>query len=398
MNIEEKREALRLSFDDYIMAGYSEAPSGHGHLLGEGYNFPSDPLRNINLPSSEKGLFKENHDIYFWCFGNDGAIVRETTTHFNNFGLVSRKDCSAFREGGEFRIAVLGDESPGATTSNFSWPDSLENFLNDTAGNNAAYRVLNFGHLDTGVSEWRTIWEERAKSFDVDLVIVNLSDHIFNRIGKIYSHVSHWAPVPGFRYVTYSLPGDQQAVSWIRCAGDAQTLRDPDCYTSKLLTFWLDPVVARDKALIATLRNMIITDYVEGADLEGCDDFLNPRDHAYPEIPQYSENERLDWVSRHFTWFAKNFSDVLFLMNPGRPHFQDYSLIDHSKFRNLELLAAMNPEIEVIDMRRSYKLWGNSDISGLYSPYMPEKWSNHGHRLYGEAVGEVVLEHLDGMK
>lgn len=191
VTIEEKRAALRRSFDDYIMAGYSESPTGSDHLLGEGYDYLSDPLRSIDVPSSQKGLFKENRDIYFWCFDTHGTVISENVFHQNNFGLVSRRDCTAVREADEFRIAVLGDEMTAATTSNLSWPDSLEDFLNGAGGTTGKFRVLNFGHLDTGTSEWREIWEKRASNFDIDLVIVNLADHTFNRIGDIYTHVSH---------------------------------------------------------------------------------------------------------------------------------------------------------------------------------------------------------------
>ncbi|MGH6661120.1 MAG: hypothetical protein ACREB6_06250 [Rhodospirillales bacterium] len=396
MDVEKAREALRRSFDGYNMAGYSEAPSGRGHLLGDGFYYGANVLRNIDQPSSQTGLFKENRDVYFWWFGRDGAVVHENKTHFNNVGLVSRNDHSPTRSADEFRIAVLGDEMTGATTADVSWPDFLEEFLNAAPAANRKYRVFNFGHLDTGVHEWRRIWDERARKFDVDLVIVNLADHTFNRIGEVYTHISHWDSLPGFKYVFYELPGQRKAVTWIRCIGNASTLRDPDCYTSKLLTFWLEPDMARDKRAMARLRDMVIADYVDGADFGKCRDALNPRDHAHPDIPQYTEAERIASVCEHLARIADSAPDALFLMNPWLPHFQDYSLIDHNRFRNLELLSAMNGGIKIVDMRRSYRLWGRGDVSALYSPYAAEKWTDLGHRIYGQAVGDLVLEHLSG--
>ncbi len=394
MDTDEKREALRRSFKNYSMAGYSAVPSGSGHLLGDGFYYRTNVLRGIDFPSSQIGLFGENQDTQFWWFDSSGKIVHENTTHCNNVGLVSSRDYSAARGPDEFRIAVLGDEMTAATTANASWPDSTEHFLNQNSTNNRTYRVFNFGHLDAGLVEYRRIWQERARHFDIDMLIVNLADHTFHRIGEIYTCISHWDRVPGFRYVFYTLPDGQQAVTWIRCAEGATSLRDPNCYINKLLTFWIDPEVARNQHLMAQLRDMVITDYIDGADIEGSADYLNPREHAHPTIPTYSDQERMEYVCEHLTWFSQCSPHVLFLMNPWWSHFENYSLLDHRRYESLSRLSEMNDHLSVVDMRRDHRLWGGSDTATLYCPYATEKWSDEGHRLYGQAVGDVVLDHL----
>ena len=389
-----KKKELRESFQNFNMAGYSEAVSGIGHVLGDGFYFHTDVQRGMQSHSSERGLFKENKDIYFWWFSPDGTILHENRTHLNNIGLISNTDSvEGEKRSGEFRIAVLGDEMTGATTSNISWPDVLENHLNKGDENARVFRVYNFGHLDSGIHEWREIWEKRVEKFDIDLLLVNLTDHAVGRVGDVYADVSHWDGVPGFRYVSYVLPDGQEAVTWIRGLPGVSSLRSPDCYTSKLLTFWLPTGVARDKSAMAWLREKVIDDYVEGADFERCIDPMNPRDHAYPDIPVYSDEECKIQAGKHLKWFKENVPDVLFLMNPWYPHFTDYH-----DFKSLEIFSDIDQSIEVIDMRSRYQLWGiHDDISIVYSKFAREKWSDEGHKLYGAAVGDVVLNHLNGV-
>lgn len=376
------------------MAGYSEAISGEGHVLGEGFYRNSDVLRSIHGRSSEIGLFKENTDIYFWWFNPDGTIIHENQTHLNNIGLISAADFVIKEKGPhEYRVAVLGDEMTASTTSNISWPDVLEDHLNRKDEKAREFHVFNFGHLDTGIHEWREIWEKRAQKFDIDLLIVNLTENSLVRVGNIYADVSHWDGIPGFQYVAYTLPDGQEAVTWIRCIPPASSLQSPDCYISKLLTFWIPPNVARDKDAMTWLRNKIIDEYVEGADLEKNDDSLNPRNHARPDIPVHSDEECKLWAERHLTWFKQNVPNVLFLMNPWYPHF-----IDYHNFKGLDVFSSIDTSIEVLDMRSRYQLWGvHDDISILYSRFAREKWSDDGHKLYGAAVGDVVLNHLNGV-
>ena len=390
----EKKKQLKKSFDDFNMAGYSEAVSGEGHLLGNGFYFQSDIQRGIQSRSSKIGLFKENKDIYFWWFAPDGTILHENRTHLNNIGLVSASDyADGKKKPNEFRIAVLGDEMTGSTTSNIVWPDLLEDHLNKHDKKGREFRVYNFGHLDTGIHEWRAIWQKRAQLFDIDLLLVNLTEHSLGRIGDRYSDVSHWDGIPGFQYVSHTLPDGQQAVTWVRCLPGASSLKSPDCYTSKLLTFWIPKDVARDKNTMLWLREKIIDEYVQGADIEKCDDYLHPRNHARPEIPAYSDEECEQYAVTNIRWFKENVPNVLFLMNPWYPHFVDYH-----NFKGLEVFSKVDQSIEIIDMRHKHQLWAIHDnIAVPYSQFALEKWSDEGHRLYGAAVGDVVLTRLNGV-
>ena len=391
ISIKEKKQKLRESFNKYNIAGYSEAPAGKGHIFHNMFYQNSDLVRGIKRQSSEKGLFKENFDLKFWWFSPTGEIIHENAVHLNNLGLISKRDSTVKNTNkGYYRIAVLGDEMTGATTSNVSWPDSLNEFLNENRPDQRYFEVLNFGHLDTGIHEWKKIWQERVRFFDIDLLIVNIADHTLRRVGEIFSDISHWDKLSGFRYVTYNLPSGLKAATWIYSPEGADELKHPSSYTSKLLTFWLPEELAKDKRQVALLRDLVIDDYVEGADFENCTDYLNPREVSHPKLPEYKTEEIFDWVSSHLNWFQKNVPNVMFLMNPWLPHF-----IDYNNFPNMDFLETLKPNVRVHDMRRSYKLWGvHDDISLLYSPHANEKWSDEGHRLYGEAVGLKVLEHL----
>lgn len=387
----EKKEALRQSFDSYNVAGYSASPCGANHLLGEGYYHASDVLRGIEGKSSERGLFKENEDLYFWWFDNNGQKIHENICHLNNIGLVSKYDNTLKRKTtNEYRIAVLGCEMTGATTSNNVWPDTLNDFLNSHPLLDGQCQVLNFGHLDTGIHEWKTIWEERASHFDIDLLILNIPVHTFYRKGNVFADVSHWDGLPGFRYVNYQAENGVSATSWIVAPNKKATLSHPDSYTEKLITFWMPREIADNPDYIRQLRKRVINEYVEGANFNKAASSLDPRVGNYPTIPSYSEAERVQWVRDHVTWFAQNVKNVMVTLNPWKPHF-----IDYGNYLSPDALNNLDPRLEIIDMRKSWKLWGiHDDISALYSDFAAEKWSDEGHRLYGEAVGLEVLYRL----
>lgn len=386
-----QKEKIKKLFDNYNMAGYSSSPCGENHILGEGFYHHSDLLRSINFPSSDLGLFKENKNIYFWWFDKNGYILHENKCHLNNLGLVSNYKQSIDRKDkNEYRIAVLGCEMTGATTSNKSWPDYLQKFLNKSSTNSKTFQVFNFGHLDTGIHEWKTIWKKRASKFDIDLLIVNIAPHTLIRKGNIYSDVSHWDLLPGFKYCSYKISDGSSAVTWFYNKKLKNTLRDFRSYTSKLITLWTDPDVAHKPSSVKEFRNLIIDDYVNGMKIGFFDDDIDPREKNYPNIPQYSNEELLIWIKKHIEWFSNNVPNVIFTLNPWLPHFTDFM---NYPFENLlDILAS---DLRIYDMRKSWKLWGvEEDISVLYSNQGAEKWSDRGHNLYGEAVGIQLLNNL----
>lgn len=390
-SLNDRKKALRQSFDDYNLAGYSASPCGARHVLGEGYYHASNVLRGVEGKSSDRGLFRENDDLFFWWFDKDGRIIHENKCHLNNLGLISRHDNTLSRAvANEYRIAVLGCEMTGATTSNIVWPDSLHDFLNAHTAMNRPCQVLNFGHLDTGIHEWKAIWEKRTSLADVDLLIINIPVHALYRIGKIYADASHWDSVPGFRYVKYQIDSGSSAVSWIVNQKPRATLRHPDSYTEKLITFWMSQEVASTPKAVRELRKRVIDDYVEGADFDRAASPLEPRAKNFPNIPSYDQAESIQWVRDHITWFAQNVENVIFTLNPWKPHFTDYG-----NYESASAFSDLDTNIEIIDMRKSWKLWGvHDDISVLYSGFAEEKWSDEGHRLYGEAVGLEVMYRL----
>lgn len=388
--IDSKKKLLRLSFDDFKMSGYSASPVGANHLLGQGFYHGADVIRNINKKSSNIGLFKENEDIYFWWFDKSGSILHENKCHLNNIGLVSQYDNSLKKNSNqEYRIAVAGCEMTGATTSNCVWPDSLSDFLNRNKPFKKKIQVFNFGHLDTGIHEWKKIWLQRIKKINADLLIVNIPIHTFYRKGNIFNDASHWDQLPGFRYVNYFLENGENITSWIISKRKNETLKDPKSYTEKLLSFWLDPKLARNSKKIKTFREIIIDEYIQGSKFKNSSS-LDPKKDNYPIIPKYKLSEMVRWVQEHVIWFNDNVKNVFFTLNPWMPHFVNYN-----DYLSKDVLLNFCSNINVIDMRKSWKLWGvHDDIQTLYSKYANEKWSDEGHLLYGEAIGIEVMNYL----
>lgn len=384
------REELIRQFDNVMMLGFSEVPVGDEHVLGPDFHFQTNVLRGIKQCSSKTGLFRENIETTFWIFDGQGKTVHESKTRCNNMGLVSNRNYH--RKDDEYRIVVLGDETAAPSSSNLYWPDFLEDALNGNdavKGSFGTFRVFNFGHPSTGVSDWADIWTKRCEALDPDLTIVYLPAHVSNRVGPIYPHASHWGKLPGFRYVCYKNPKGREAWTWIRSSGFGTSLREPDSFGSAILCFWMDPKIAKDPEMVLSIRNQFIEDYVAGADEESPEDPFHRRRAAAPVLPTFSDKEKAVWVYQHLDAIRSKSRNTMVVMCPVRA-----DLADKGDVEWVQRLTRADPSLEIQDFRPYLGPLGPTEAKAWFLDQLPEQLTDRGHEVFGGAIARLVAEHL----
>ena len=101
-------------------------------------------------------------------------------THFvaspttNNLGFFSNRNY--YPNENNFNIVVIGGEQTASSTVTVSWPDYLEDFIN-----NKKVRVYNIGWPDAGPVEYIKYWKENFKILKPDLVLINFTYTDFYR-------------------------------------------------------------------------------------------------------------------------------------------------------------------------------------------------------------------------
>ncbi|HEY3198812.1 MAG TPA: hypothetical protein VGJ57_12450 [Nitrospirales bacterium] len=366
---------------------------------------------------------KPNQDVTFWWFDGAGNILHEATFHLNNVGLISRHDYSLDRNAGEFRIVVLGDEMTAATTSAVQWPDLLEDELNSDPAVRAqlpAFRVLNFGHPDATVAQMATFWENKARRFQPDMVLVNMVYHSFDRLAERFcesakvsspadSVQTHQAD--GYRVVEYATPKGSEAWMIIYCRDGARQLRDADCDAGRPFALWMEPSLVHARDELAAVQRQIVDDYVDGVlwrdwrpvgllSLLGLPvKPLEGRIHRAPKdepdgvgVQQKTADERVAFVRTHLHRIADTHPELLVIQNPYYPEV----LPPGRPFPLSRRLAELDPRLAPLDMREILPLSaGPEEIQKWWQvPVASEKWSSRGHQIYARAVKVAIVNYL----
>jgi len=203
---------------------------------------PGEFDRLLGVPSeiSNIGLFKQNRTIDYWVYNAAGDLIHHSTSHMNNVGLLSPRDYLLDREPGEFRICVIGDEQTTSTLDEISWPDLLEDYLNEDfaflEGMNASKcKVFNFGWPDSGFPVWDKVYFEKVRSLHPDLVVLNFDSHSFERLIQGRPATLGGRPPVGHA-VGYQVGegAEDKAYLWVACAGTVAQSKQPSLRKSKL--------------------------------------------------------------------------------------------------------------------------------------------------------------------
>jgi hypothetical protein len=397
------RESWRCDVDSlYLMAGYTES------LVDN----PLDRARGIDAQDSKVGLFKENRDIGFYWFGRQGTILHATTFHLNNIGLMSRHDYVRERDPWEYRIVVLGDEMTAATTAEASWPDWLQEELNTKSTllqriGRERFSVLNFGWPDAGFSHYARVWNEKARFFDPDLVIVNIVAHDFARRETGARVFFRGRPNTQWRgeYVSYRSPSGLEAWLVLACVGTGKNLKHRDCTCSRPFALYLPSALAENGRELAAVQDAIVNDYVSGTagPVKSAGALLRSvyRGRKFDrwwrrdfEVTPGTPATTADMVAHagvHLRSILDSHGNVIVTQNPWAHDF----LGPAATFPMTKALISANPSITVVDMREYLaRDAGEDEIRSWYqTAYAAEKWSMKGHRVYAEAQARAV-EHV----
>ena len=381
---------------------------------GGGYHHETNQLRGITKPSSSIGLFKENTDIFFFWIDEQGNILVEAKSHLNNYGLHANNDYSLEKKPGEFRIIVLGDELTAATTASRSWPGILQEVLNSRSGGRSArsVSVINFGHLDTGFPQWAYILEQRGLRFNPDLVLVNIAPHDFQRT---FPPVS---PSPNYLYLPVKEPSGTTAITVFSHVEGLPSPGNPHCQPSALLSFWAPLEAVRSPAIMREYRQETIRLAFEARK----NDILSgkaalpfasvARSIAWQAAIPMKKIVRSCWsyhvayrkaatssrhgleieqASKYLNRIASLRIPLIVLRNPWPQDFEPRQPYYDGLFKELE---RVNPEIRVINMKQFMPFGCVADafdeIDCCYSRYAKEKWTEHGHKVYANAVANFL--------
>ena len=114
------------------------------------------------------------HEIIFQNIPNADFKFRGIDIHVNSAGMRSYRDYPLEKSQGVFRIVVIGDSFTFGNGSNLedAFPHVLEAFLNRNQWNNARYEVLNFGVSAYNSIQEAAVYENIARHYNPDLVII----------------------------------------------------------------------------------------------------------------------------------------------------------------------------------------------------------------------------------
>jgi hypothetical protein len=402
--------AIRLKATEFgLWAGYSDTFSA--------CTAPAiDAARGRIKPNGTLGLMKADQDVTFWWFDGTGNIVHEATFHLNNVGLISRNNYDPSPKPREFRIVVLGDEMTAATTAAVQWPDLLEDELNSDPAVRAqlgTVRVFNFGHPDASVAQMATFWENKARRFRPDIVVVNSVYHSFDRMAENFCDTPtiRSDQSDGYRVVSYKAPGGEDAWMIISCRDGSRRLRDPGCDAGRPFALWMSANLAHNRQELAALQHQIRDDYVHGVlwndrrplwVLSLLGQVINPLEariqQATVQAPdergmqQRTGDERVAFVRSHLHRIADTHPEVLVIQNPYYPDV----VAPPSPFPLSRRLAELDPRMAPFDMRKILPILDSPDEvqSWWQVPVASEKWSSRGHQMYARAVKVAIVNYL----
>jgi hypothetical protein len=353
------------------------------------------------------GHFLTNRDGFFWWFERNGAIRQENKFHLNNLGLISVNDFKVKREHPSFRIVVLGDELTAATTANKSWPDHLQDILNRDPELNkiGPVEVINFGWPDADFDIFRRVWMDKARDLKPNLVIVNIAEHLFDRMPNPDARISSGPQYRTF-WEPFTAPNGLRAWLIVTCYGEGRRLRDPDCNTGRPFGLWLPKALAHDARALSRVQDQIVFDYLGRlvwrdwrltwpfALVGRLSDPLVVRTFnstaAVSVIAPLKPEVRIENASKHLAAIVDDFPATLMIVNRNHteltPKVADLPMVN--------ALRRSNPRFRIEDMAEYLPMQSGGLEAWYQVDIAPEKWSEKGHEVNAWAVAALVIRRL----
>lgn len=355
----------------------------------------------------------ENSQINFAYYTNEGIRLR-SSSNLNNLGYFSDFDYhwTAPKEDNEFRIVVLGGEQTASSTVSRSWPDYLQDYLGPNV------RVYNIGWPDAGPQHYIKYWNQVGKKIDPDIVIVNYVGTDFYRgiLGARHLLRYHGLEIKGYataKYstihgeVTFNLPYTEGAEIDTTTPVKIAKISDPYVVPSRPYGTVVPTQLLNDETALETLRQEVVFDMIEGAlnyyNCLVCKWVSGKSIKSVHELrnfdviqlsPGASEEELIEHGKTTFGWMARNIPNSIFLRNPSLPQFNtDEKTRDFGKTMTLSYkMSAADSSFQFVNMNDLLSFRDKAQLLPLtLAPFMGEKWSDKGMKVYGQMVGDLLI-------
>ncbi|MGB1288678.1 MAG: SGNH/GDSL hydrolase family protein, partial [Aggregatilineales bacterium] len=314
-------------------------------------------------------------------FKDTGVVGHDVQT--NNIGNISRYDDAAPDDNGVYRIALLGDSfTAGAFTGKVPG-DVLEERLNEltelkTVMNISRFDVLNFGMEAIGLAQFVTVYEQRVREYQPDVLFVNfISDDLRRRfLWRGEASVSQNQRFYRLHLTCYSLP---------------VTIENPDCRYST-------PIFAQSQGLDSAYMTQL------RVDLYDSDIARRPWLRIYPELLAWGIGHRvgimpgidnshpaLSHIQDDDT-ALENSRTALMTLQTTAPqvfllHVPVHTDILESRIDPLaQQLITDNPDLDIRQMRFSLPPVDENTVRDWYNLPFDGHFNDRGSELFAEVM------------
>lgn len=377
---------------------------------------PIDEARGIKgtMESSLQAkipLYKINKDVYVWHYaGLETNKIAEFKYHLNNLGMISTKTYNLKGNDRFLRIVTIGCEQTGSTTSPVSWPDYLEDTLNKTLQSSSKNVVVyNLGAPDAGFQQYAELSKLAKEVFKPDAVLVNIVEHDFERIvtKRDRTTLYHGKPIKNkwhiFKYKVGEGEDNVAYVIGVSHKDYVYSLRDPEVTCGRPFAVYVSKTIGEQPKKISELKQKILSDFIGGAVWSQKKSLLLNRllgksfdpiafrsfDPIEQAIP--TEEEQIEDARKHLLSILKDHKKVIIIHNVNVAEIQE-----KKEWKLSKELEKREHSLKYIDMRGYLPpIDDMEEVKTWYQyPFMSEKWSQKGHKIYAEAVATVVQKFI----
>jgi hypothetical protein len=367
----------------------------------KGYQGPINEIK-ATIP-----LFKTSRDVLAWQFeGPESKLIHAFSYHLNNAGMISTKDYYPERDDDRLRIVTIGCEQTGSSTSPVSWPDYLEDLLNQAPS--AASRrvaVYNLGAPDAGFRHFAELSRLAGEKLKPDIVIVNIVEHDYQRIAKGERTIFyHGKPMRNWQAVKYQMGAGEESTAYIigvSSKSNITSLKDPEVTCGRPFALYVSKKLGENPDKVKALQKKVLDDFIGGAVWSRRNSLLLDRIMGKPFDPIAfrsfdpieqaipTEEEQIADARKHLLSILSDHKKVIFIHNVNIAEIQE-----KKEWKLSRELIRREPSLKYVDMKDYLPPLTNIDeVKTWYQyPFMSEKWSQKGHKMYAEAVAKVLRE------
>lgn len=360
-------------------------------------------VNNLILYSSSV-LSEPGKEIGFRFCGVGGEILARADIKLNNKGLFSTHDYHPENDGDCYKIIVLGQEQTASSVVDLSWPDFLEQELNTADKDCFAgkpVKVYNLAWPDNGLAHMEAMLSTKVAEYSPDLVLVNMND------SDVYRGMEGTPQTIKGKPLVHSLieyrtgPGEEDVATIAMSASARVTsLADPRAVPPHPYGFYVAPSFLHDPSNITRLQEQVANDFLKGCRMGARLWFarrLLGRKFDISVIRNFdampTKPADKDELTRKACGYLLAIMDIhpntLILTNVNWGELNSPAPYEFSN-----RIQKAEPRIEITDMREHLASFRQDEdgYDWYLNPYMMEKWSPKGHKLFAKAVANVTRE------